>query len=509
MEAPLLTRFTAFLHKEHLLRPGDSWLLAVSGGLDSVVLAHLCVLAGIEGPLVHCNFQLRGAESDRDEAFVRALAERYGRAFQVARFDTAAYAASHKVSIQVAARELRYTWFRQLLGAAPAASGAGIAAAPTTAAPSTAAPSTAAPPAAAAPAPRLTAIATAHHLDDNIETMLMNLFKGTGASGLRGMLPFQEQIVRPLLFATREELETYAAAEGLQHVEDSSNASDKYTRNFFRHKVIPLIEERYPDVRQNLAANLTRFRDLEDLYRQAVTRHVEDLLEPHGRGEWRIAVAKLEKARPLETLLFELLKPFGFSPAQAGEALALLHTTSGHFVASATHRVIRDRRFLIICAPAGQGVSQVAIEEGQTQVAFTEGVITIAMEAAPAAAAAPPAAAASLAAAGPPAAGPPAGRAHAPRASEPLALLDAARVTFPLLLRRWKAGDYFYPLGMAKKKKLARFFIDNKLSLADKEKVWVLESGGRILWVVGHRIDDRFKVTAGTTHALRLEWTQP
>ena len=448
MDTSLVTRFSTYLREERLWRPGQQWLLTVSGGLDSVVLTHLCVQAGIDGPIAHCNFQLRAAESERDEAFVRALAERYGRPFYVERFDTSAYAAQRKVSVQVAARELRYRWFRSFLGTP------------------------------------VTAIATAHHLDDNIETMLMNLVKGTGAAGLRGMLPLQEQIVRPLLFATREELEAYATAQGLAHVEDSSNATDKYTRNFFRHRVIPLLEERYPDVRQNLASNLARFRDLEDLYRQAVDRHREDLLEPRGNGEWRVAVAKLERARPLDTVIFELLKPFGFTPAQAGEALALLHSSPGHFVASATHRVIRDRRFLLICAPEDPAVLQVVVEQGQAEVSFPQGRLSIsAMDVLPGGAATTLAAGANL------------------------ALLDAARVPFPLVLRRWKTGDYFYPLGMPKKKKLARFFIDSKLSLADKEKIWVLESAGRIVWVVGRRIDDRCKVTDGTARVLRLEWT--
>lgn len=465
MNTSLLTRFEQFIRDERLWRPGQQWLLAVSGGIDSVVLTHLCVQAGIPGPIAHANFQLRGAESERDEAFVRAIAERYNRPFLTARFDTEAHAAAHKVSIQVAARELRYKWFRGFLGD-PLSAGiaASVPDAPTGVT-------------ASAP-PRVSAIATAHHLDDNIETMLMNLVKGTGATGLRGMLPHQEQIVRPLLFAAREEIEAYAAAEGLTHVEDSSNATDKYTRNFFRHRVIPLLEERYPQVRQNLAANLDRFRDLETLYRQAVSRHREDLLEPKGHGEWRIAVARLEKAEPLDTILFELLKPFGFTPAQAGEALALLHSSPGHFVASATHRVIRDRRFLIICSPLDPAVSQVVLAEGQASVSFPQGSISVAVEPA----------------------------AHqAPAATT--ALLDAAHVPFPLILRRWKAGDYFYPLGMPKKKKLARFLIDAKLSMADKEKVWVLEAAGRILWVVGHRIDDRCKVTEATTRVVRMVWT--
>ena len=471
MDTPLLTRFEQFIRDERLWRPGQQWLLAVSGGIDSVVLAHLCVQTGIPGPIAHCNFQLRGAESDRDEAFVRTLAERYGRAFLVSRFDTEAHAAARKVSIQVAARELRYTWFRHSLGDRPF-------------------PDPDAP-------PRVAAIATAHHLDDNIETMLMNLVKGTGATGLRGMLPLQEQIVRPLLFATREEIGAYAAAAGLTHMEDSSNATDKYTRNFFRHRVIPLLEERYPQVRQNLAANLDRFRDLETLYRQAISRHREDLLETKGHGEWRIAVAKLERAEPLDTILFELLKPFGFTPAQTGEALALLHSSPGHFVASATHRVIRDRRFLIICAPEDPSVSQVVWEEGQASVSFPHGKISVSVESAAPHVSAQPVLPTPHRA--------PAARQALPEATT--ALLDAARVPFPLLLRRWKAGDYFYPLGMPKKKKLARFLIDAKRSLADKEKVWVLESAGRIVWVVGHRIDDRCKVTEATTQVLRMVWT--
>jgi tRNA(Ile)-lysidine synthase len=445
----LSTRFTTYLREERLWRPGQRWLLAVSGGLDSVVLTHLCVQAGIEGAIAHCNFQLRGEESLRDEAFVRALADRYERPVYVHHFDTEAYASARKVSIQVAARELRYTWFRTLIA------GAGTVDAPGTSA----------------------AIATAHHLDDNIETLLMNLVKGTGAAGLRGMLPLQDQVVRPLLFATREDLEAYAAAHGLDHVEDSSNGTDRYNRNFFRHRVIPLLEERYPDVRGNLADNLSRFKELEVLYRQSVNRHREDLLEPSGKGAWKIAVAKLERAEPLRTILFELLKPFGFNAAQAGEAMALLHSTPGRFVASASHRVIRDRRFLLICSPERPDLLQVVLEDGDASVSFPQGVLSVA-----------------------------AGESPEPGADPRIALLDAAHIHFPLLLRRWKPGDYFYPLGMRKKKKLARFFIDGKLSLADKEKVWVLESSGKILWVVGLRIDERFKVTPATKRVLRLEW---
>ena len=211
----LLQAFRDFIAKERLFSAGDRLLLAVSGGLDSVVLCELMHRAALDFSIAHCNFQLRGAESERDEVFVGQLSQRYGVRVYTERFDTEIYAASNKVSIQVAARELRYRWFEEIVDswAQPAA-----------------------------------LIITAHHLDDNTETLLMNFFKGTGIAGLRAMLPRQGRIVRPLLFATRAMLQQYAVDQGLEWVEDSSNLSDKYTRNFFRHQVIPLVQKVYPAV---------------------------------------------------------------------------------------------------------------------------------------------------------------------------------------------------------------------------------------------------------------------
>ena len=233
----LLQAFRDFIAKERLFSVGDRLLLAVSGGLDSIVLCELMHRGKFNVEIAHCNFQLRGAESDRDEAFVRQLGERYGWEVHIRRFDTEAYATSEKVSIQVAARELRYQWFYEIIDswAQPAAF-----------------------------------VITAHHLDDNTETLLMNFFKGTGIAGLRAMLPRQGKIIRPLLFATRAMLQHFAAGEGLEWVEDSSNVEDKYTRNFFRHQVIPLVQKVYPAAVQNLADNISRFREIEWIYRQAI-----------------------------------------------------------------------------------------------------------------------------------------------------------------------------------------------------------------------------------------------
>ncbi len=427
----LLEAFNDFIAKERLFSPDDRILLAVSGGLDSVVLCELSYRADFRLVIAHCNFQLRGSESDRDEDFVRQLAQRYDREVLIQRFDTRAYAASRQLSIQVAARELRYGWFGQIVEGWK----------------------------------EKAVIVTAHQLDDNIETMVMNFFRGTGLTGLRGMLPRQGRIVRPLLFAGREELSRFADEAQLTWVEDSSNESDNYTRNFFRHQILPLVERAYPSALDNLADNLGRFRETEILYREAIDRQKKDLMEQKG-SEIHIPVLKLRKAVPLPTLIYELFSPYGFTPQQIGVLTGLLDSPSGKYICSATHRLLKDRRWLILSPLHDAGSATILIEEGRTIVDFAQG--TLQFEWLP-------------------------DFTGQPSAESSVAWLDAGQVEFPLLLRPWRPGDYFYPLGMRKKKKLARFFIDHKLSLADKEKVWVLEMNKKIIWVVGQRIDDRFR----------------
>ena len=438
----LLQAFNDFIAKERLFTAGDRLLLAVSGGLDSVVLCELSHRAGMGFAIAHCNFQLRGAESDRDETFVRQLAWRYDREVLVQRFDTRAYAATRQLSIQVAARELRYDWFGQIV------EGWGEKA----------------------------VIVTAHQLDDNIETMVMNFFRGTGLAGLRGMLPRQGRVVRPLLSVGREELRRFADEAKLTWVEDSSNESDKYTRNFFRHQILPLVERAYPSALDNLADNLGRFRETEVLYREAIDRQTKNLLEQKG-GEIHIPVLKLQKAAPLPTLIYELFSPYGFSPQQVGAITGLLDSPSGKYICSATHRLLKDRRWLILTPLHDSGTATVLIEKGRTIVDFASGNLQLEWLSE---------------------------FTGQPPAESSVALVDAGLVEFPLLLRPWRPGDYFYPLGMRKKKKLARFFIDHKLSLADKEKVWVLEMNKKIIWVVGRRIDDRFKLTPSTRDVLKI-----
>lgn len=438
----MLQQLRSYIAKEKLFVATDTLLLAVSGGLDSIVLTHLCVQAGIKVEIAHCNFQLRGAESERDESFVRTLAERYDIPFFVQRFDTAVYAATHKKSIQVAARELRYQWLEELRQERG-----------------------------------LAFIATAHHMQDNVETVWMNLSKGTGIAGLHGILPIQGHIIRPLLFATREEIKTYADAENLQHVEDSSNTTDKYTRNFFRHQILPRLEEILPEVVKNTGASIDRFREAEMLYKQSVEVHRKKLIVQRGQ-EYFIPILKLQQVQPLATIAYEILKPFQCSAAQALQVVDLLDSEPGKWVATITHRIVRDRKWLIITPLETTVSTHFVIEEDQQLVQLPERLLKLEHLSSEGFSVPPDTA---------------------------IGCLDLQQVQFPLLLRKWKKGDYFYPLGMAKKKKLSRFFIDQKLSLPEKEKVWVIESQKRIIWVAGMRIDDRFKITAKTKRILKLE----
>jgi tRNA(Ile)-lysidine synthase len=442
----LLHDFREHITRMHLFTSADRLLLAVSGGLDSVVLTELCRQAGFTFGLAHVNFQLRGPESDRDEEFVRQLASRYNKEIFIKRVDTAHYAASKKVSIQTAARELRYTWFADLMNQHPA----------------------------------IRYLLTAHHRDDNIETLLMQFFRGTGISGLRGILPKQHRIIRPLLFAPKEALHDFAVAHQLLWMEDSSNAEDHYTRNYFRHKLIPSLREIFPEVVSNLSNNITRFGEASILYEQALTLHKRKLLVQHGQ-EIHIPVLKLKKTVPLRSILFEIISEYGFTAAQTDDVLALLDSTTGKQVSSPSHRVIRNRAWLII-APKQDAFSEtVLIESPDGIISYPRGslrVETVLLS--------------------------DKDRALAEKAPDSVAWLDAAQIRYPLILRKRKTGDYFYPLGMIRKKKLARFLIDRKLSKTAKEQVWVLEMDRTILWVIGMRIDNRYRITAKTKTALKI-----
>jgi tRNA(Ile)-lysidine synthase len=423
----------------------DRLLLAISGGLDSVVLAHLVELSGFDFGIAHVNFQLRGSESDRDEQFVFQLAKRYNKPFLLKKFETEAIAQKEKQSIQLAARNLRYTWFNSLLGNSPEA---------------------------------YKFLATAHHLDDNIETMLMHFFRGTGIQGLAGMPEQNERLIRPLLTVSKNSLRDWAMSHQLDWVEDSSNASDHYTRNFIRNQLIPSLSGVFPEINQHLEKNLQRFSETAILYHQVIEQYKKKLLKSVGK-ETHIPILLLKKIVPLRTICFEILKNYHFTPAQTDDLIRLMDSSNGKFIASSSHRIIKNRGWLIIAPLENMEASHLIVDQNQDHVLYPEGRISLKF------------------------------LSHKPEdkisQAPGIAFLDAEKIQFPLILRRWKTGDYFYPLGMTKKKKLARFFIDQKLSKTAKEKVWVLVMDSHILWVVGYRIDNRFSILPSTKTILMIK----
>jgi tRNA(Ile)-lysidine synthase len=441
----LLQRFKEYIADEKLFQPKDRLLLAVSGGVDSIALCELCKQAGFDFVIAHCNFQLRGAESDSDETFVKSLGVKYGVEVLVKKFDTSTYVSTSKKGIQEAARDLRYEWFNELLGQLSTVN-------------------------------RQLFLVTAHHANDNIETILMNFFKGTGINGLHGILPKQGKIIRPLLFAKKEELKAFAEANKLQFVEDASNATDKYTRNYFRNQLIPDLQKVFPAVEDNLMGNIQRFREMQVLYNQSVDFHKSKLLEQKG-AEIHIPVLKLLKVEPLSTIVYEIIKDYGFTANQTPEVVALLQSESGRYVQSSTHKAIKNRKWLIISPNQTTEAQNILIEKDDKEIEFVKGKLNLK---------------------------------RSSSVNQQLSTvnsivqLDADEIVYPLLLRPYKQGDYFYPLGMDKKKKLSKFFIDQKLSLSDKEKTWVIEMNKKIIWVVGLRIDNRFKISPSTKNVLQL-----
>ncbi len=420
-------------------------LVAVSSGVDSMALATVLHRLGFSFAIAHCNFKLRGEESDADAAFVEAWAEEKKVSFYQKDFDTKVEMQKAGSGIQETARQLRYDWFENLRREH-----------------------------------HFAAVATAHHADDSAETVLMNLFRGTGIRGLHGILPKQERLIRPLLFATKKEILSYAAERGISFREDASNADNDYARNGLRHEVIPAVEAQYPQALKAIAETALRIAGAENLYQKSVEKLRKKLLEPRG-ADFYLPVRLWEKTVSADALIYELLQPFGFSAAATQEARKLFRSQSGQYLDSPTHRLLRHRDFLVLTARNEETpeADLLLVEKGTENLLFAGGTL------------------------------------HFERTIAPqnfpvdlhVAYLNPTALDGTLVLRRWKKGDYFYPLGMGgKKKKIARFLTDLKLSLVEKEKVWVLQSGERIAWVVGLRTDERFKVKAGREEALHVRY---
>lgn len=417
------------------------FLLAVSGGIDSMVMLHLFNSHNLNCGVAHCNFQLRGDESDADENFVREQASKLYFKIFVTRFETKEYAEENHLSIQMAARELRYNWFTKLLKAH-----------------------------------QFDYLAVAHNSDDAMETFFINLGRGSGIGGLTGIRPVTDTIVRPLVLTSRSEIEAYAAEKQIPHREDSSNASDKYLRNYIRHKIIPGFKEVFPHFRETMVQNLNRLADASLLYSQALQGELANLVH-HNNNLIYINISKLLQTQVPKTILYEILKDYAFSSAMVDDIFHAANAIPGKYFCSATHKLVKDREYYILSQLEKDMPHRFYIEEGATSIEqpvpmrfeIFDKTPDFSIEKDPA-----------------------------------TALLDFDKIAYPLMLRKWQTGDYFVPLGMKDMKKISDFFIDNKLSVIEKEETWLLTSGNQIVWIVGKRIDNRFKITESTTKLLRI-----
>ena len=413
-------------------------LLAISGGIDSVVLAHLCKQANLDFSLAHCNFHLRGEESEEDESFIMDLADALDVQVFVEGFETEAYAEEKKISIQMAARELRYHWFEELRETL-----------------------------------QFDYIFTAHHANDNLETVLINLSRGTGLDGLTGIPETNGYIVRPLLTFSREFIKSFAEQSKIRWREDSSNSSSKYLRNKIRNEVIPKLEEINPqliDSFNNTRKNLLQSSLLVDDYISTIFSRIAR--EEDFGYSFRI---KMLKTIPnIRAVLYELFRTFGFT--EWDDVFDLLDAQPGKVVYSKTHRLVKDRENILLTIIPSETKQEYSILEEEEVVMLPMGIF------------------------------------HFENVEEVkdfgknIVFLDKTKLQFPLSIRKWKKGDLFYPFGMKGKKKISKFFKDEKLSLPQKENCWLLCSGEEIIWVIGHRPDARYAVTKETDTILKLTY---
>lgn len=439
----MLQRFEAFVREQKLFDKNDKVLVALSGGADSVVLATLMLRSGYRFSVAHCNFHLRAEESNRDERFVRSWAERNNTELFVREFDTCEYMRQRGISLEMAARELRYSFFDELISSHG-----------------------------------FTRLATAHHADDSAETFFINLLRGTGIAGLHGILPKHDNIVRPLLFATRKDISAFAEANNIPFVEDSTNKQTEFLRNKIRHRLFPLLRELSPNFDAVMKKDIDRLRETEVVFRSAVEQVRGELVEKDGTG-CRIEIKALKKLHPIRIFLYELLSGYGFNETDADNILAALDKESGRQFFSKTHRLLKDRDYLFITPLAeAQPTECFLLNEGQSEL--TEPLhlniesledlsfVTISKD-------------------------------------KNIAMLDKDLLQFPLVLRHWKQGDSFIPFGMRKRKKLSDFFTAEKYSLIAKQQQWLLCSGEDIVWIVGKRMDERFKISGKTKTILKIE----
>ena len=432
----MLQAFQEHVDKHFTELKQEKFLLACSGGIDSMVLVHLCKALNFQFSMAHCNFQLRGRESELDEVFVLATAATEEIAVYVRAFDVTKYMNEQKQSLQMAARELRYTWFNELMQEKG-----------------------------------YKTLVTAHHADDNLETFIINLSRGTGIEGLKGIPSKTANKSRPLLPFSRSEIEAYAKLKGIKWREDKSNTETKYLRNKIRHDVVPLLKELHPTFLANFMQTQSYIRDASKL----LAGYIENLktkLVVVRNDVIEFQVADLISLEPLELHLYVLLKEYGFTAWN--DIADLLSASSGKEVHSKTHRLVKDRKKLLLTT-LKQAVAKEIYQINEANLHITAPVQLDFEEVTDM-------------------------TAHGPE----VLFVDKKTLKYPLSVRKWKNGDYFYPLGMQGKKKLSKYFKDEKVDVISKDKQWLLCSGDDIVWIIGRRADSRFRVAESTENIIKI-----
>ena len=433
-------RFKSHIATNFPFLEGNRLIIALSGGLDSVVLAYLCRhCCGFDIALAHCNFQLRGEESDRDETFVRELGAQWELPVYVKKFDTEAFAEQEGISTQMAARDLRYEWFYELMEEES-----------------------------------YRYLLTGHHADDNLETFIINLSRGTGLEGLTGIPPVNGNVVRPLLPFSREEIENFAGKENLSWIEDSSNMETKYLRNKIRHEVIPSLKGINPTLVNNFNKTIDYIQGSAAMLDDHI-RAVRSALFTKEKGMIRVPVASLKNLRPTNAYLYAFFNKYGFT--EWNDVEGLLSGQTGKMVLSATHRLFRDRDFLVL-----QHLNDLVKEEEVTYVIREKntrfaGPVTLSFESVD----------------------------EITHTAKDVIYVDEGKLSYPLKIRKWEEGDRFEPFGLKGSKKISKYFKDEKYSLAEKERQWLLcDAQDRIVWVIGRRADNRFRVDETTSEILKI-----
>ncbi|HEX9979065.1 MAG TPA: tRNA lysidine(34) synthetase TilS [Flavobacterium sp.] len=429
-------KFLQHLQKHLPFLSGKKLLLAISGGIDSMVMLNLFHDSGFDIAAAHCNFKLRGDESDADQDFVAANCENNNIAFFTTNFDTKAFVSDYKLSVQVAARQLRYSWFGELLENE-----------------------------------HYDYLLTAHHADDNLETFLINLSRGTGLEGLTGIPQQNGNVIRPLLIFSRSEIEEFASKHHIPWREDSSNASDKYLRNKIRHNIVPELKALNADFLQTFNQTLLHLKQAESMvddasalvYRQVVIEKEEKLI---------FKIYDLKRLPDYRAYLYHWLKDFGFTAWQ--DIYDLVDAQSGKFVFSANFRLLKDREILILEPLKDDEISVYEVASDVNGISEPLRLIFATVTSS-----------------------------EIKNTSETI-FVDRQKLAFPLKIRKREEGDWIYPAGMEGKKKLSKFFKDEKYSLPQKENQWLLCSGGNIVWVIGKRADRRFLADESTTDILKI-----